>query len=54
MLTIFIVRSPSPGHIGVIQRNSINSWTKLVPKCEIILLGDEEGTAKTAKDVYGC
>ncbi|MFC2153915.1 hypothetical protein ACFLRC_00340 [Candidatus Altiarchaeota archaeon] len=50
MLTIVALPKPFTGNIGVIQRNAIQSWIKLKPKCEIILLGEEEGTAKVAKE----
>lgn len=36
------------GHAGTIQTNAIQSWTLLRPTCEIILFGDEDGTAETA------
>jgi hypothetical protein len=48
MLTIFAVPKPFRGHIGIIQWNAIQSWVRLRPKCEIILLGDEEGVADVA------
>jgi hypothetical protein len=51
MLTICAVAKPFKGHIAVIQRNAITSWTKLQPKPEIILFGTEEGTAETARDL---
>jgi hypothetical protein len=44
MLTIFAIPKPFEGHIGVIQRNAITSWTLLEPRPEIILFGDERGT----------
>ena len=50
MLTIFAVPKPFHGHIGVIQRNAIRSWTSLRPACEIILIGNEEGTAEIAME----
>ena len=50
MLTLFTIAKPFHGHIAVIQRNAIRSWTSLRPACEIILFGDDEGTAKTAAD----
>src|SRR5690242_2551814 len=50
MLTIFAVPKPFRGHIGVIQRNAIRSWTLLQPACEIILVGNEEGIAETAAE----
>jgi hypothetical protein len=46
MLTIFAIPKPFRGHIGVIQRNAICSWLELRQACEIILLGDDEGTAE--------
>lgn len=48
MLTIFSMPKPFQEHVGVIQTNAIRSWNLLRPKCEIILLGDEEGTAEIA------
>ena len=50
MLTIFTIPKPFQGHIGIIQRNAIQSWLKLQPKCDIILFGDEEGIAETAAE----
>jgi tetratricopeptide (TPR) repeat protein/2-polyprenyl-3-methyl-5-hydroxy-6-metoxy-1,4-benzoquinol methylase/predicted O-methyltransferase YrrM len=48
-MTIFSIPKPFRGHIGVIQRNAIKSWTMLEPRPEIILLGDDEGTADMAR-----
>lgn len=48
MLTLFTIPKPFRGHIGVIQRNAITSWTLLRPRPQVILLGDENGTAKIA------
>jgi hypothetical protein len=50
MLTIFSIPKAFSGHIGVIQRNAIRSWTLLEPRPEIILLGNEEGTAQVARE----
>jgi len=50
MLTIFTIPKPFTGHIGVIQRNAILSWLSLVPKCEIILFGDEPGIREVAQE----
>ena len=50
MLSIFSVPKPFTGHIGVIQRNAIQSWTRLHPSCEIILCGDEPGTGGIAAE----
>jgi hypothetical protein len=55
MLTIFSIPKAFKGHIGVIQRNAIKSWTMLQPKnqpCpEVILLGKDEGTADVAREL---
>jgi hypothetical protein len=51
MLTICAVAKPFQGHIGVIQRNAMISWTKLEPKPEIILFGTEHGTAEIAREL---
>ena len=52
MITIFTSPKPFVGHIAVIQTNAIRSWKKLYPKCEIILLGSEEGTTEIAKSLH--
>lgn len=49
-LTIFAVPKPFRGQIGIIQRNAIQSWTKLQPQPEIILLGTDQGTQETARE----
>jgi hypothetical protein len=41
----------SEGHIGIIQRNAITSWTKLNPRPEIFLFGEEKGTAEIAAEL---
>jgi hypothetical protein len=50
MITLFASPKPFRGHIAVIQRNAIQSWLQLRPACEIILLGDDEGTADVARE----
>ena len=50
MLTLFSTPKAFKGHAGVIQRNAIESWTKLEPRPEIILLGNDEGAAEVARD----
>lgn len=42
---------PFDGHIGVIQRNAITSWTLLQPRPEIILLGNESGIAEISAEL---
>lgn len=52
MLTIFSTPKPFRGHEAIIQRNAIKSWTLLRPDCEIILFGDEEGSAAVANEFH--
>ena len=55
MLTLFTIPKVFRGHIGVIQRNAIKSWTLLRPACEVVLLGDEgdagEGRANREAEI---
>jgi hypothetical protein len=51
MLTLLAMPKPFHGHVGVIQCNAIRSWTKLVPRPEIFLFGEEEGTAQIAEEL---
>ena len=50
-ITILAMPKPFHGHIGIIQRNAIKSWTKLRPKPEIFLFGEEAGTAEIAAEL---
>lgn len=50
MITIFSCPKPFRSHINTIQCNSINSWSLLNPRPEIILMGNEEGTAQISKE----
>ncbi|TAK12385.1 MAG: hypothetical protein EPO32_08830 [Anaerolineae bacterium] len=48
-LTIFSAPKPfRDPHIITIQRNAIQSWRLLGPEANVLLIGDEEGMAKTA------
>ena len=49
-ITILAMPKPFRGHVGIIQRNAIASWTKLRPRPEIILFGHEEGAAECARE----
>lgn len=49
-VTIFTHCKAFRDHIGIIQRNAIGSWLQLGPECEVVLCGDREGTAQTAKE----
>lgn len=49
-LTFFSAPKPfADPHIAMIQRNAVKSWT-LLPDVEVLLLGEEEGLAETAKE----
>ena len=49
-LTLFATPKRFDGHIGVIQRNAIQSWARISPRPEIILFGHEPGTAEIAAE----
>ncbi|PYU36758.1 MAG: hypothetical protein DMG54_36035, partial [Acidobacteria bacterium] len=49
--TIFSTPKPFKGHIGIIQRNAITSWTLIKPRPEIILFGSDAGTAEVAREL---
>src|SRR6266700_3343757 len=51
MLTLFTIPKPFRGHIGVIQRNALKTWALLRQGCEIMLFGDDEGTAAIAREL---
>jgi hypothetical protein len=51
MLTLFTTAKPFTGHSGIIQRNALKSWTLLDADVEIILFGDDEGAAETAREL---
>jgi hypothetical protein len=49
-LTIFALPKAFSGRFDLIQRNAIKSWTLLPTEPEIILFGDDEGTAQVASE----
>ncbi len=51
MITLFSIPKPFVGHFGAIQRNALQSWRLLDPRCDILLIGDEPGTAQAANDI---
>lgn len=51
MITFFTTPKPFLGHIGIIQRNAIESWKRVHPEAEVILFGDEEGAAEAAREL---
>jgi len=50
MLTLFTTAKPFRAHIGIIQRNALQSWKALHPEIEIILFGNDEGAAEVAQE----
>src|ERR1700719_689385 len=51
MITFFTTAKPFTGHNGVIERNALKSWTAAAPDAEVILFGDEDGAAETAREL---
>ncbi len=51
MITFFSTPKPFRGHIGIIQRNAIQSWKLAHPDAEVILFGNEEGAAEVAREL---
>ncbi len=51
MLTIFAMPKAFRGQIEMIQRNAIQSWTMLRIRPEVILFGEDEGTAEVAREL---
>lgn len=51
MLTLFTTPKPFHGQIEIIQRNAIRSWCRLQSSARIILFGDDDGAAGTARDL---
>src|SRR5579863_8866073 len=51
MITIFSTPKAFTGHIEVIQRNAIQSWQRLHPDIEIILVGDDAGAAEVSEEL---
>jgi len=51
MLTIFAIPKAFKGQFDAIQHNAIRSWLQLDPKPEVILFGDDEGTAEIAREL---
>ena len=50
-ITLFSAPKPfTDSHIATIQHNAIKSWT-LLPDVDVILLGEEEGLAKAAREL---
>jgi len=51
MLTVFTIPKAFKGPIRTIQFNAVESWLRLKPPCEVLLFGNEEGTAEAASQL---
>ena len=51
LVTIFALPKPFGGKTDWIQRNAINSWARLHPGVEVLLIGDDAGIAETANEL---
>lgn len=47
-VTIFSLPKAFGGHTGMIQHNAVQSWMRMEPKAEIILMGNDPGVAEYA------
>jgi len=52
MLTFFSTPKPFLGHVGLIQRNALQSWKRLHPGAEVILFGDDHGAADVCAELH--
>jgi hypothetical protein len=51
VLTLLTTTKPFRGHNGVIQRNALESWTRLSPRPDVIVFGDDEGAAEVCAEL---
>ncbi|MDE2292700.1 MAG: hypothetical protein KGL53_11520 [Elusimicrobia bacterium] len=50
MVTIFTTCKPLRGQARVHQRNALASWSRLRPRCRIIIFDEAEGVAEAARE----
>src|SRR6266436_4735997 len=50
-VTLFGTPKAFRGHFAIIQKNAITSWTRLQPKVDVILFGNDSGTAEMAQEL---
>ena len=50
-LRIFTAPKGMNGHVNVTQRNAIISWTKMKPRPDVVLMGDDPGVAAFAREI---
>ena len=51
MLTIFASPKAFTGEFDTIQRNAVASWTRLRPQPQVLLIGNEPGTADVCREL---
>jgi hypothetical protein len=51
MITFFTTAKPFAGHAALIQYNALACWRALMPQSEVLLIGEEQGAARAAKDL---
>jgi hypothetical protein len=51
MITLFTSTKPFQGAAAICQRNSIACWRRLEPSCEVLLIGEETGSADVAREL---
>jgi hypothetical protein len=49
LITVFSTPKPFTGHVAVIQRNALESWSHLHSDIEVILFGDDAGAAEVCR-----
>jgi len=50
LITLFTIPKPFEGHYEIIQKNAINSWMLLGPKCEIMVFSHDLSTEKICNE----
>lgn len=50
-LAIFTTCKPFTGKFATLQRNALQSWALIRPRCEIVVFGDEPGVAETCREL---
>ncbi len=50
MLTIFSTAKPFTGLFETIQRNAMESWVRLAPDVQVIIFGDDDGSAAACRE----
>jgi hypothetical protein len=50
-LAIFTTCKPFTGKFATLQRNALQSWALIRPRCEILVFGDEPGVAETCREL---